>query len=163
MVLMQDKPETRNGKPKRSETNVSHRDWQFKEELSCQVLRKYYKVSKKPTLSTFYEVPEGHFKMDEGEYKQLRAKDVAWVVGRMDLRDDAVGETCEKQTMPSWSAFNSLVTNENLPVKIAGLLPVLPYPVTEHATVYTALKNFQEILGKLEQTHLPVAGDDGVY
>ena len=78
-------------------------------------------------------------------------------------QDDEVGETCEKQTMPSWSAFNSLVTNENLPVKIVGFSPVLPYPVTEHATVYTALKNFQEILGKLEQTHLPVACDDGVY
>ena len=56
--------------------------------------------------------------MDEGEYKQLRAKGVAWVVRRMNLRDDAVGETCEKQTMPTLSAFNSLVTNENLPVKI---------------------------------------------
>ena len=111
-----------------------------------------------------YEVPEEHFKMDEGDYKQLRAKDVAWVVGRMDLLDDEVGETCEKHTMPSWSAFNSLITTENLPVKIVGLLPVLPYPVTEHATVYTALKNFQEILGKLsKQAHLPVACDEGVY
>ena len=102
--------------------------------------------------------------MDEGDYKQLRAKDVAWVVGRMDLLDDEVDETCEKHTMPSWSAFNSLITTENLPVKIVGFLPVLPYPVTEHATVYTALKNFQEILGKLsKQTHLPVACDEGVY
>ena len=77
MVLMQDKSKTRNGKPKRSETNVSQKDRQSKEELSCQALRIYYKVSKKPTLSTLYEVPEEHFKMDEGEYMQVRAKDVA--------------------------------------------------------------------------------------
>ena len=50
LVLMQDKPGTMNGKPKRSDTNVSHRDRQFKEELSCQVLRKYYKPSKKQQL-----------------------------------------------------------------------------------------------------------------
>lgn len=43
--------------------------------------------------------------------------------------------------MPSWSAFNSLVTDEDVPEKIVGFLPGLPYPVTEYETVYKALKN----------------------
>ena len=32
-----------------------------------------------------------------------------------------------------------------------GFLPFIPYPVTEHATVYTALKNFIKVLQQLEQ------------
>ena len=53
-------------------------------------------------------------------------------------------------------AFNSLVTDEDLTQKITGFLPVLPYPVTEYAVVYTALKNFQDILSQLHQSHLPI-------
>jgi len=101
--------------------------------------------------------------MDEGEHKQNRAKDVAWVVGRMDLSNENVSETSENQNMPSWSAFNSLVADENVPLKIVGFLPVLPFPVTEYATVYTSLENFQDILSKSDQSHLPVACNEGVY
>ncbi len=42
-------------------------------------------------------------------------------------------------------------------------LPVLPYPVTKYGTVFTALKNFQDIVSRLEQSHLPVTCDEGVY
>jgi len=58
--------------------------------------------------------------MDEGEHQQIRAKDVTWVVGKMDLSDKNVSETSENQTLPSWSAFNSLVTDEDVPLKIVG-------------------------------------------
>ena len=46
---------------------------------------------------------------------------------------------------------------------MVGLLPVIPSPVTDHQTVYTALKNFQDILKQLSQTHLAVTCDEGVY
>ena len=38
-----------------------------------------------------------------------------------------------------------------------------PKPVTEYSTVYTGLKNVQGILEQLEQQHLAVACDEGVY
>ena len=59
--------------------------------------------------------------------------------------------------------LNSLVSKENVPEMIVGFIPVIPFPVTEYQTVYTALKNFQDILKQLDQTHLPVACDEGVY
>ena len=66
--------------------------------------------------------------------------------------------------MPSWNAFNSVITEECIPQKIVGFLPVLPYPVTQHSTVYTALKNFQNVLQQLnQQHHLPIFCDEGVY
>ena len=103
--------------------------------------------------------------MDETESQKIRAKDMAWTISRLDQSNvnEDVKEACQEQTMPTWSAFNSLVTDENVAQKIVGYLPILPYPVTEYSTVYTALKNFQDIGRQLEQTHLPVTCDEGVY
>ena len=57
----------------------------------------------------------------------------------------------KNQKMPSWSAFNSVVSKEILSQKIVGFLPVILSPVTDHQTVYTALKNFQDIPNQLSQ------------
>ena len=59
--------------------------------------------------------------------------------------------------------LKSLVTDEDLTQKMIGFRPVLPYPVTEYTVVYTALKNFQDILSQLDQSHLPITCDEGVY
>ena len=57
--------------------------------------------------------------------------------------------------MPSW--------NRNTEPKDSRVLPVIPSPVTDHQTLFTALKNFQDILNQLSQTHLAVTCDEGVY
>ena len=44
-----------------------------------------------------------------------------------------------------------------------GFLSLIPYPVTEHATVYTAMKNFIKVLQQLDQKALPIFCDEGVY
>ena len=46
---------------------------------------------------------------------------------------------------------------------IVSFLPILPHPVTQYNTVYTALKNFQNVLRQLTQNHLAVTCDEGVY
>ena len=65
--------------------------------------------------------------------------------------------------MPSWSAFNSVIFEETLNERIVRFILFIPYPVTEYTTVYTALKNFQEIRRQLHQSHLPITCDEGVY
>lgn len=42
-------------------------------------------------------------------------------------------------------------------------MSVTPYPVTQHATVYTTLLNFNCILDQFDQSYLPLACDEGVY
>ena len=69
----------------------------------------------------------------------------------------------KNQRMPSWSAFNSVVSKEALSEKIVGFLPVIPSPVTDHQPVYTPLKNFQDVLEQLSQAHIAVTSDKGVY
>ena len=65
--------------------------------------------------------------------------------------------------MPSWSAFNSLVTEESEHLKVIGFLPVLPHLVTLHKTVYIAMNNFQDAQSHLHQVQMPVFCDEGVY
>ena len=65
--------------------------------------------------------------------------------------------------MPSRHTFNMLVTEEQVPEKVVGFIPLIPNPVTEYSTVYTCLKNFQNVLGQLDQSQIAVACDEGVY
>ena len=147
-----------------SETHVTHRERQFKEEMGCQVLHNYIKPAKKPTLHTWYELPKDVYVIGASELQLIRTKYIAWLLGRLDISDldHIINETNEEQTMPSWSAFNSLITDEHVTKKNIGFLPVLPYPVTEYSVVYTSLKNFQDVLSQLDQSHLPVTCDEGV-
>ena len=131
----------------------------------CPKLKNYKIPAKKPGLPTLYEVPEDLYEADECQKKGTMVKDAAWILSRLDVSDlnKGIKETNLEQQMPSWSTFNSLVTDEDLSQKMIGFLPVLPYPVTEYAVVYTALKNFQDILSQLDQSHLPITCDEGVY
>ena len=65
--------------------------------------------------------------------------------------------------MPSWSASNAVWTEDDIPVKNLAFLPVLPHPVTEYATVYSAMKNFTAIGSQLVQGEIPMYCDEGVY
>ena len=112
-----------------------------------------------------YKVPADLYIMDGAKHDVIRAKDTAWIVSMLDLSDldTEVKEVCENQKMPSWNAFNSLVTEENITQKIIGFLPVIPCSVTEYSTVYTSLKNFQDVVCQLGQSHIPITCDEGVY
>jgi len=160
-VLFQDKSDNMPRKPLISETDVVHGRKSFQKELKCQELIDFVKPAKKGDIHTDYQVCDeltGHVPTEQ--------KDVAWSLARMDLskmEDNVTSHICENQEMPTWSAFNSVVTGEQMPERTVGFLPILPYPVTRHDTVYTALKNFQNVLGQLNQSNLPIYCDEGVY
>ena len=67
------------------------------------------------------------------------------------------------ENLPTWGALNSLISNSKLPIMQTGFLPFIPYPVTEHTTVYTAMKNFIKVLQQLHQKALPIFCDETVY
>lgn len=86
----------------------------------------------------------------------------------MDLAEsnpEIIGTKPQNQTMPIWSAANSVLsTADKVPLKRVGLiLPVLPYPVTQYDTVYSDMKNLQGVLWYLDQPVLPVTCDERVY
>ena len=59
--------------------------------------------------------------------------------------------------------FQFICFQRNKEPKDSRVLPVIPCPVTDHQTLFTALKNFQDILKQLSQTYLAVTCDEGVY
>ena len=66
-------------------------------------------------------------------------------------------------TMPSWVSIRSLISKSNVPIMQIGFLPMIPHPVTEHSTVYTAMNKFLKVFPQLDQRSMPVFCDEGVY
>ncbi len=58
--------------------------------------------------------------------------------------------------MPSWSAFNSLVTTAHIEEQSVCFFPVVLNPVTDYATVFTAVDNVLDLLTQLDRTSLIV-------
>ncbi len=165
-VLAQENNSKSLHKPKISETDVIHGMKHFQEELPCQQLKEFSKVNKKIELPENYTICDNLYTLPVDVFEQIKAKDLAWAISRLDLSqldDSIVHNVCEKQDIPSWSAFNSLVSDENLPQQRVGFLPVLPYPATEYSTIYTSLTLFEDVLFQLKQNNIAVTCDEGVY
>lgn len=65
--------------------------------------------------------------------------------------------------VPTWNSFSAVISSANVPKKKVGFLPIIPYPATNEAAVYTAMKNFQDIRKQLRQEALPIVCDEGIY
>ena len=53
--------------------------------------------------------------------------------------------------LPTWAGMRSVLADTNPKLMQVGFLPFLPYPVTDYSTVYTAMKNFKNIVQQLQQ------------
>ena len=166
-VLFQEECDSLQRKPKLSETEVLYGNRSFNRKLECQDLLEYYKPTNHPDLPQEYDVSVEAPAAKTHLLKETHVKDIAWSLARMDIREDGdnlhVNAKPQHQTMPSWSASNSVWTSEDLPVMQVAFLPVIPFPVTEYQTVYTAMKNLQDVNSHLQQSHLVVYCDEGVY
>ena len=65
--------------------------------------------------------------------------------------------------LPSWAGIQALLSQSEVPAMQVGFLPFIPNPVTEHATVYTAMLNFLKVAKQLNQEALPFFCDEGVF
>ena len=90
-------------------------------------------------------------------------KDMLWSLLRIYLKNDQLSIYHQTQKVPSWCASNSVWTNEAITEKQLAFLPVLPYPVMQYSTVYTAMRNVMDICSHLTQKEIPVYSDEGVY
>ena len=102
------------------------------------------------------------------DYSIVLLKDLAWNLARLNLSgalDDDITKLPyhDVQIMPSWKASNAIWTEADLPIKKTAFLPPLPYPCTDYATVYSAMKNFVSINSQLKQDKIPLYCDEKVY
>ena len=74
----------------------------------------------------------------------------------------AIAENCY-ETYYTWSATNALITNLCSPTRKIGLPPVISHSVTKYSTVYSTLRNSEDMRKQIGQKSFPVISDEGVH
>ena len=155
MVLFQIKPEHTPSKPNKSQVGMQQ---PLKSTtLPCQKLRTYSRGKKELILPTSFSVPHDTLVLPN----IAQENDTLNFVLSCIRSNKLLSHDCNP--IPTWAGCRSLLSTASLPLWQVGFIPYLPYPVTKHETVYTALHNFLSVLSQLEQKCLPVFCDEGVY
>ena len=129
--------------------------------LPCQEVKSRYKPINKPTLLENFTVAEDEEVISELYSSNTPNSDFLISLVRCGIVDK---EGTEWRKVPTWAGIQSLISRESVPLSRVAFLPVIPSPVTDYATVYTALKNFQNVRGRLNnQPVFPVFCDEGVF
>ena len=65
--------------------------------------------------------------------------------------------------IPSFVAMKSLISSENVRITNSAFTPIIPHPATDFSTIYTSMKNYQDILNQRNIPYGPLWCDEGVY
>jgi len=72
-------------------------------------------------------------------------------------------EEHSNQMVPSWSAFNAIVSSRVPELTTIGYCPLIPESPTNVKTVYTVLKTIQNMLNSLDQDKKVITFDEAIY
>ena len=92
---------------------------------------------------------------DSSEFKTVESSDLVWKVSRKAEGDH--------QSIPSWTASNAFLSEQNLPVTTTCYLSLIRAPPTDLTTIYTILLRLVQIAEKLDQSHILVTADCAIY
>ena len=152
ITLFQEIPDEKQKKLGKSEVNL--KEIKSIEKLSCQQLVPY-STDKSLVIPETFTVQLETFASDTKKKEFKTANTVqSCIRGNIDN---------SKICIQSWAGSSALLTKSKLPLMQVAFLPFLPYPVTDTATVYTAMLNFSKLLNQLEQKTLPIFCDEGVF
>ena len=59
--------------------------------------------------------------------------------------------------------MKSLISTVNVEITKCAFTPIIPHPATEYSTIYTCMKNYQDILNQRNIPYGPLWCDEGVY
>lgn len=105
---------------------------------------------------------------DEGaqEFEKAVDLDMLWLLLRISQQHSKLfgRSQAEKQEVPAWSGFNSLLAAESCPSRSTiGYLPVIPESPTEMVTVNELLRRSCLIAARLGQSHAIITVDQPIY
>ena len=69
----------------------------------------------------------------------------------------------DSNQVPSFTATNSFFQNTTTVLTSFAFTPIIPYPATEYDTIFTCMKNFQDVLQQRDLDYGPLWSDEGVY
>lgn len=141
---------------------VGKRQKKLNDLLSCQKLVPFLKPKSRGVISSEFvpsDIPD-----TSSVSTEAANIDCLWSLARFLALYDFQGNTfSETMTVPSWSAFNSLVVEKHPPKAISASVPILPYPATSQAAIYTTMVNFQDAMIQVKQECGALWSDEGVY
>ena len=88
---------------------------------------------------------------DSSEFKTAESNDLGWKLSRKTVDDH--------QSIPSWTASNAFLSEQNLPVATTCYLPFIRAPPMDLITIYTILLRLVQIAEKLDQSHILVTAE----
>ena len=68
-----------------------------------------------------------------------------------------------KQNVPSFAVMNSLLFKGIHFLTKICFTPIIPYPATDYDTIFTCMRNFQDVLDQKSQKYGVLWCDEGVY
>lgn len=160
MVLFQECAKESHGKASVSQTGLSKRRCKLTDALPCQIVCNSHRPVLRPGLSEDFKTVEYY----DTQPLHNNIKITAAIAEEFLINLTRCGLPNEQDLItPTWSGIHALISSSSVPLKRVGFLPVIPSPVTDYSTVFTALKNFVNIREQLQQPILPVFSDEGVF
>ncbi|KAJ8894564.1 hypothetical protein PR048_007227 [Dryococelus australis] len=114
--------------------------------LPCQELKYFKKQALRGEINNDFVVAQkpDHILPSSSE----REQDMVWTLCRYHTSLHNVPEECD---IPTWSAFNSILSSVDIPQMTTAFTPILPHPATEFSAIYTCMKNYQDCLAIVNQ------------
>ena len=153
MVLFQEAPDKVPCKAKLSSAmdhKLGNRSFDL---LPCQQIRRYCKPTSPVTLPPDFKV---------SEVPNISSCDEITKEETLVSMLQATGGLTSQNTF-TCSGTHAIISEANVLMQKVGFLTILPYPVTANDSVYSCMKNFLDLLLRLDQQSLPVACDEGVF
>ena len=130
--------------------------------LNCQKLVPVYRLQGRGQISADFRRAD----TPDEEELILTAKNeyMTWCTSRFLITKNLPEySSLESPNIPSFAAVNGLLLNDRNPPTRVGFTPIIPFPATEYNTIFTYMKNYQDVL---EQKRVPTGAlwcDEGVY
>ena len=132
-----------------------------------QTILEFSAYGKRPPSKNFVGKVSHDWFNHSGNCQSVQSLDLAWAMVRLcptklfqvDLPQDPAAE----QKVPAWSAFNAMV-HQQAPVKTTiGYCPMINSSPTDFSTVYTVMKNLQQMMASLGQRESVITFDLAIY
>lgn len=123
--------------------------------LPCQTLSNATNLGKRGEISA--DLITGEFKDTVSTTTKEQFK--IWCAARSSKMANQTRTT----QVPSFVATNSLFADPVDAITKFAFTPIIPYPATEYDTIFTCMRNFQDVLLQRKQEYGPLWCDEGVY
>ena len=106
------------------------------------------------------------YKDTNDEIRTARNADFIWALLRLcpkKFGEAVIAEVLDKQAIPSWAGFNTILYPEMLIISNIGYCPMINGSSNDYSTIYTVLKHAKKISAVMGQADTVITFDLAMY